>query len=266
VFECSGTRALAGCAAGAADARSGEAYLASLGYPNSHEDLAIDFDANGPDVLPYFECASQAEPGLVGDYGSYRVTLYLWQHHAVDSLNWQTYAWSGGLWLPASIAPLEQWLNGNTFDHDRALAANYGQFPTPAPPGPSQATVAHWRQARNSSFTAYHHDKCTLAIKGACGELGHRVRYFQGRLWTVSPRWACFGKHARTRTAVCWIVRPLANYWSHAAFSTQQAYTRNTCDGPQGLPSPSRSPLCRMLRQRQRWFHARATALVRAYL
>lgn len=130
VWETTATRALAGCAAGASDARSASAQLAALGAPAGQPfTMAIDFDASGPDVASYFHCALQAEPGRVNAYGGYRPLLYLHQHGDVGNLNWQTYAWSGGAWLPASVAPLEQYLNGSTFDNDRALTQNYGQWP-----------------------------------------------------------------------------------------------------------------------------------------
>src|ERR1700752_3809261 len=50
VWETAGTRALDGCSAGAADARAAAAELARLGAPSSQPfDMAIDFDATGPD-------------------------------------------------------------------------------------------------------------------------------------------------------------------------------------------------------------------------
>lgn len=129
-WESTATRSLQGCAAGASDARQASAQLAALGAPAGQPFwMAIDFDASGPDVAAYFHCASQAEPGRVNAYGGYRPLLYLHEHGDVGNLNFQSYAWSGGLWLPASIAPLEQYLNGQAFDHDRAIAANYGQWP-----------------------------------------------------------------------------------------------------------------------------------------
>lgn len=134
VWETAGTRALNGCAAGAQDARNAAGELARLGAPAGQPfDMAIDFDANGPEVSPYFQCASRAEPGRVNAYGGYRPLLYLSQHGLVGHLNWQTYAWSGGAWLPSSIAPLEQYLNGSAVDYDRAVADNYGQWPFAAP-------------------------------------------------------------------------------------------------------------------------------------
>lgn len=134
-WESTATRSLQGCAAGVSDARQASAQLAALGAPAGQPFwMAIDFDASGPDVAAYFHCASQAEPGRVNAYGGYRPLLYLHEHGDVGNLNFQSYAWSGGLWLPASIAPLEQYLNGQTFDHDRAIAANYGQWPYQATP------------------------------------------------------------------------------------------------------------------------------------
>lgn len=134
VFECAATRALDGCAAGRADATSGEQYLASLGFPRSHEDLAIDFDATGPDVLAYFRCANDAEPGLIGAYGGAGPVSYLCAQH-VTTRSWATYAWlyrTNGVWPPPACAPLQQYLNGSTADHDHALAPDYGQFPSPS--------------------------------------------------------------------------------------------------------------------------------------
>lgn len=192
VFEDSGHPG--GCAQGRADAIFGEQLLASWGYPHSHEDLAIDYDATGPDVLPYFQCASAAEPGLIGAYGGYRPILYLYQHNAVDGLNWQTYAWSGGLWLPASIAPLEQWLNGSTFDHDRALAANYGQFPAPRPKPspyaifPARRIVLYGQKIseRHTVQTWWAHKCENPPRREVCRSTRTHLTWLAGRLYTLA--------------------------------------------------------------------------------
>jgi len=194
VFEEGGTQSLSGCAQGRADAINGENYLAALGYPHSHEDLAIDFDASGPDVFAYFQCANLAEPGLVGAYGGYRPLLYLWQHHVVDNLNWQTYAWSGGLWLPASIAPLEQYLNGSAFDYDRAIAANYGQFPSPVPVDPYAIyskivfTLKNGIKASeyNTVKTWYAHECKLPARRRVCVTSSYHAQFLRGRVFFVA--------------------------------------------------------------------------------
>lgn len=263
VWEASGTAALDGCAVGAGNARQAAAELAALGAPAGQPfDMAIDFDATGPDVAAYFHCASLAEPGRVNAYGGYRPLAYLHAHGDVGNLNWQTYAWSGGLWLPASIAPLEQYLNGSTFDQDRAVAPDYAQWPY-TPPGPSPSTVDRWRGARNASFSAYHVRRCTLGQadpKGTprgCPVFAQRVVYFQRKLWTKYPRWSCWGKHARTTSYVCWIARPTASVFSHERDASERAYLRGGCDGPANFPAPSRSRFCRVLRQRRNYFAAR---------
>ena len=142
VFEAGANNAQAGYAQGFADARHAAAELATLGAPAGQPfEMAVDCDCSGPSILSYFRGANAAAPGRVNAYGGYWQILYLWQHHAVGALNWQTYAWSGGAWLPASIAPLEQYLNANAFDYDRALAPNYAQWPYSAPKPPPSRTV-----------------------------------------------------------------------------------------------------------------------------
>jgi hypothetical protein len=198
--------------------------------------------------------ASAYEMGQVKYYlsisGLSRSSYFLW-----------VAAWDGSPSIPPGY-DAKQWQSTATLDYDTFAA----YFFAPAPPsGPTPAQLAHWRGARNSSFSAYHREKCSLARQGNCKLLGDRVTYFQGKLWTGEPRWACFGKGARTKSDVCWVVRPLANYYSHAYQATVGAYQVNTCDGPEGLPSPVHSRLCDVLRQRRSYFHARATALVKAY-
>lgn len=142
VWETSAARATAGYGAGFSDAREASRQLAALGAPAGQPfDMAIDCDCSGQSVAAYFRGADAAEPGRVNAYGGYWPLLYLSQHHLVGHLNWQTYAWSGGRWLPARIAPLEQYLNGNSFDRDRAIAASYGQWPLPV-------TAVHHRKPK----------------------------------------------------------------------------------------------------------------------
>lgn len=152
VFEDSATNALGGCAAGTRDAQFAEGQLNSWGYQRAHFDMAVDFDASpaqiaGP-VYQYFRCANHAESGLVGAYGDYYVIRYLCPRGVIHK-SWQTYAWSGNLWQPASCAPLEQYLNGLSFDHDRAIAGDYGQFPTPKPPKSPLPVCVHHRMSRS---------------------------------------------------------------------------------------------------------------------
>lgn len=141
VWETTATRATQGYAAGQADARSAKAQAAAVGNTNRPIDFAIDCECTGPSVLPYFQGAHSILGNRTNAYGDYDALLYLSQHGAVGTENWQTYAWSGGRWLPNTIAPLEQYLNGAAFDHDRANAAAYGQWPySPSKPQPQTLT------------------------------------------------------------------------------------------------------------------------------
>lgn len=140
VWETSGTRALDGCDAGRQDAQHAAAELKALGAPAGQPfTMAIDFDAESAQLAQigaYFRCASNAEPGRVNAYGSAYAIDYLHANGVVGNLNFVTYAWlyrTNGQWPPTSVAPLQQYLNGSSFDNDRALAANYGQWPYTAP-------------------------------------------------------------------------------------------------------------------------------------
>lgn len=233
VRETSADRALQGCAAGRADALSSVAELNADGAPKGTPfTMAIDFDASGPDVAPYFACAHQAVGDRENAYGGYRPLGYLCSRHLVGHLNWATYAWSGGLWPPASCAPLEQWLNGSTWDHDRAIAAYYGQWPyaVPPPPGPTAAQLKQWTGARDSSLRAYHAQRCKLPVfsTSSCYRFANRVVYFQAKVGHVS----CFGAHAAKGAPVCQIVAPRAAARQRAAGSTRRAMGRLGCVDP----------------------------------
>ena len=268
VWETAGTRALDGCAAGASDARAAAAELARDGAPAGQPfDMAIDFDASGPEVASYFSCALHAEPGRVNAYGGYRPLLYLSQHGDVGHLNWQTYAWSGGAFLPASIAPLEQYLNGSAVDYDRAIAANYGQWPyvPPKPPGPSPSQIKAWTQARNAALHSYRAHKCgypVLVGPAVCHEQAAAVISWQQKLPGRRP--VCWGPHAQLSAPVCQIVRPTVSIYNHAAASTWNAYQRDGCHGP-AQPIAKGTPLCRKLQQRGDYFDAKARALFKAW-
>lgn len=133
----------------------------------------------------------------------------------------------------------------------------------PTPPGPSPATITHWRQARNSSFSVYHDNYCkTLVDNKTCRLLGGRVEYFQGKLWTVFSHWGCWGRHAKTKSEVCWVVRPTVSRWSQARDATARAQSRNGCVVPASFGAPSHSRLCDELDQRERFF-ARLVAAAR---
>jgi hypothetical protein len=133
VFEAGGCDATKGYSLGYSDAKLAARQLAALGAP-AHQpfDMAVDCDVAGSRLVQYFRGADAAEPGRINAFGGYWTVLYLYKRHLVGNLNWQTYGWSAGHWLPASIAPLEQYDNHYFMDDDRAIAEDYGQWPVAA--------------------------------------------------------------------------------------------------------------------------------------
>lgn len=136
VFESTANRAGQGCSAGRTDAYTAAWKAAGLGNTTRPIPFAVDFDARGPDVAGYFRCAKQILGGRVMAYGSYYVVTWLHAHGLVGNKNWCTYAWSNGRFPSASICPLQQYLNDSSVDYDRAIAADYGQWPGPVSPKP----------------------------------------------------------------------------------------------------------------------------------
>src|SRR5581483_4735655 len=134
VWETAADEATRGFNAGYNDAFYARGKARGVGEPDNRPiDYAIDCDCGGGQVSSYFSGVDAGTAAvlhlshadavrLVGAYGGYRPLRYLCSNGLVGHTNWQTYAWSGGLWLPASCAPLEQYLIGSTVDFDRALA------------------------------------------------------------------------------------------------------------------------------------------------
>lgn len=136
-WETTANRALSGQGAGEDDARRALAEAAAVGLPeNVPICMAVDFDANGPDVWHYFTGARRILRGRCGAYGGYRVVRYLFDN-GVISFAWQTYAWSGGLWDRRAM--VRQYSNGHGFagadvDYDVAIGPlTVGGAPAPAP-------------------------------------------------------------------------------------------------------------------------------------
>lgn len=174
VFESSANRAQQGFAAGYDDAILAREQARAVGEPDSRPiDYAIDCPCSPPSIFYYFggadagtahilHIARAAAVKLVGAYGGYDQVRALYLNHVVGHTNWQTYAWSRGLWLPATIAPLEQYLNGSRVDLDRAIARDYGQWPytppkpkphpKPKPPAPKPKPTPAAAQAFNAGF------------------------------------------------------------------------------------------------------------------
>lgn len=267
-WETTANRAQQGYSAGVSDAIEAARQARVDGNTNGAITAAVDCDCSGASILAYF----QGWHHILGDrgnaYGGYYQILYLSQHGVVGHLNFQTYAWSGGLWLPASIAPLEQYLNGSTYDNDRAIAPNYGQFPAPPPPGPTAAQLYHWVHAGEASIAAYHAAHCTQPVLGPknCGQFAWRLLHFYGLAQAAQHTHSfCWGKHAQLDTYVCQIARPEVSIWSKARDSSQRALLNLGCNGPAGFPRPVNSPTCNKKRQQARYFDGRIKAALKAY-
>lgn len=148
VWETAAGRALDGQAAGQADAKQALAQARALGFPSSRPIyFAVDFDetpAQATQVAEYFKGVNSVlGVDRTGAYGGYWTVSRLFNAKLIK-YGWQTYAWSGGQW--DKRAQIQQYQNGPSFDHDRAMAADYGQTPYSAPkpkPKPKPPAVKH---------------------------------------------------------------------------------------------------------------------------
>ncbi|MEV4253116.1 DUF1906 domain-containing protein [Spirillospora sp. NPDC049652] len=147
VWESTASRALAGRAAGIADATEAAKQARACGMPADRPIFfAVDFDASSGQqaaINAYLDGAAsvigRARVGLYGGYGPVK--------RAFDAKKirwgWQTYAWSGGRW--DKRAQLQQYsndhvVNGVGVDYDRATVNDYGQWRvgvSPTPPAPT---------------------------------------------------------------------------------------------------------------------------------
>jgi hypothetical protein len=174
------------------------------------------------------------------------------------------------VWPPASIAPLEQYQLGSSVDLDRALAANYGQWPytPPKPPGPSKQQIAKWIAQRNAALKAYNHAGCKYPVlvgPNECHTSAATVVSVQATLDRAThASVGCWGPHAQLTAPVCTIVRPQVSVWSHARTSSYNALQKAGCHGP-AAPIVKGTPLCRKLNQRAEYFNAKAKALFKAW-
>lgn len=126
---------LGGWSAGVSWARAAEAHFAKCGMPPGRPIyLSVDFDATSgqwPAVANALRgAASVLGAARVGVYGGRRAIEWA-RRDGVAQWFWQTYAWSGGVWVAGNH--LEQYRNGvelagATVDLNRALATDYGQW------------------------------------------------------------------------------------------------------------------------------------------
>lgn len=187
VWETSAGRAGQGCGAGRSDAREASRQARRVGNISRPIDFAIDFDASGPQVDAYFRCIHGVLGARTSAYGGYYPLKYLCARGLVGHTNWQTYAWSGNQWLPASCAPLEQYLNGSAVDYDRAIAADYGQWPGPAKPKPRPCHAS----CRNHKLRALYARRSELRADLT----RRRCRVIHGKhAFRLCPYWAREGR------------------------------------------------------------------------
>lgn len=137
--------------AGRAWAASADAAFRALGMPPDRPIyLSVDWDVTSsqwPAVAEALRGAADAiGAARVGVYGGIKAITWA-KRDRVAAWFWQTYAWSGGAWLPWTH--LQQYRNGVTVaggdcDLNRAMAADFGQWgqPAPTPPQPRVALVS----------------------------------------------------------------------------------------------------------------------------
>lgn len=128
VWETAATRALAGYAAGHADARAARAQEQALGVPTSKPIyFAVDFDETPREaraVASYFRGVdSVLGVKRTGGYGGYWTISRLFNSGLIR-FGWQTSGWSGGRWDPR--AQLRQYAYHRAYDWNRAVAPAYG--------------------------------------------------------------------------------------------------------------------------------------------
>jgi hypothetical protein len=126
---------LGGRPAGIAWARSAEAHFRALGMPADRPIyLSVDWDmtsAQWPQVADALRgAASEIGASRVGVYGGRRAIEWA-RRDRVAAWFWQTYGWSGGVWVSGNH--LQQYRNhvsfaGGTVDLCRAMVTDYGQW------------------------------------------------------------------------------------------------------------------------------------------
>lgn len=145
VWETTASRALAGRAAGVADATAADKKAKACGMPAGRPIyFAVDFDATASqqdEIHAYLDgAASVLGRDRIGMYGGYGPTKRAFDAKKI-TFGWQTYAWSHGSW--DARAQLQQYSNGRTVggvdcDYDRAMKTDYGQWRIGAVPTPPQ--------------------------------------------------------------------------------------------------------------------------------
>jgi hypothetical protein len=133
--EGSATGLLGGWDAGVSWARSADSHFRNCGMPSGRPIyLSVDFDVQSSQWSAVASAlrgaASVIGTARVGVYGGRRAIEWA-RRDGVARWFWQTYAWSGGVWVPGNH--IEQYRNGvqlagATLDLDRSLATDFGQW------------------------------------------------------------------------------------------------------------------------------------------
>jgi hypothetical protein len=243
VWESSATRAQDGYSAGQADARTAASQAAALGEPSNRPIFfAVDFDTSGfggpasfptptvDTILGYFQGVHSILGGRTGAYGGYSTVSTLFDRGLIG-YGWQTYAWSYGRW--DSRAKLEQYLNGSSVDYDRAIAADYGQWPYVAPP------IYPRCFSHSISPKICAEIRARIASDGRAAASSERAFVARG----------CPGIASREGWFAAHLNKPPASrhsYRAAALAASRRAYQRNACG---------------VFNQRQAWFLAAAARL-----
>jgi hypothetical protein len=149
VWESTANRAAQGRDAGKLDAAAAKVRADALGLHTIPIYFAVDFDARGPDVEPYFAGAAHVlGHDRTGVYAGYDVVDHL-HRRGVVAWCWQTYAWSRG--LVHSAADVYQHRNGVTVagidcDLDRATERGLQSMRGPRPH--ERRRWRRWRRTR----------------------------------------------------------------------------------------------------------------------
>ena len=183
VWETYATRAEDGYDAGVSDAINARDEAANLGIPTySAIRFAVDTDTSAASVASYFRGAKSILGSRTGAYGSYYVIAGL-ENDGITTprTDWQTLAWSYGNWGWACLeqVSINDWLDGESVDYDRARCANWGQEPYVQPPTiicfgkhaqgnatcrKVHAKVVAWQRAVASSIAVYRARGCVVAV------------------------------------------------------------------------------------------------------
>lgn len=137
VWESGSNNAALGYSQGRSDANTALAQAKVCGMPEGRPIFfAVDFDAAGPEIAPYFEgVAAVLGRDHSGIYAGLDAVEYILDRKIVDWA-WQTYAWSNHKWdkrahlrqVLISLTGAELRIDGVVVDYDKSTAVDFGQW------------------------------------------------------------------------------------------------------------------------------------------